>query len=149
MNELCNILHDLNSKKTALWMQMCFVEVLAAMLAERLMANGTQIYINPDEIKWPDGTISKPCESKGKGQKKRKKNPNSKDGVYGRIVNEYGGHKKNPSTSGAGDAQNSVMVVNAKEIADTYNKEEQPKKKSRGSVCIAFVFSFKIFHSIT
>ena len=94
MNELCNILHDLNSKKTALWMQMRFVEVLAAMLAERLMANGTQIYINPDEIKWPDGTISKPCESKGKGQKKRKKKPNSKDGVYGRIVNEYGGRKK-------------------------------------------------------
>ena len=85
MNELCNILHDLNSKKTALWMQMHFVEVLAAMLAERLMANGTQIYINPDEIKWPDGTISKPCESKGKGQKKRKKNPNSKDGYTGGL----------------------------------------------------------------
>ena len=112
-------------------MQMRFVEVLAAMLAERLMANGTQIYINPDEIKWPDGTISKLCESKGKGQKKRKKNPNSKDGVYGRIVNEYGGRKKNPSTSGAGDAQNSVMVVNAKEIADTSKKEEQPKKEKQ------------------
>ena len=33
MNELSNILHDLNAKKIPLWMQMHFIEVLAAMLA--------------------------------------------------------------------------------------------------------------------
>ena len=73
MNELSNILHDLNAKKIPLWMQMHFIEVLAAMLAERLMAHGTQIYINPDKIKWPDGSVSKHCESKGKGQNKKEK----------------------------------------------------------------------------
>ena len=83
--------------------------------------------------------------------KRRKKTPNSKDGVYGRIVNEYGGRKKGPSTStsGAGDAQNAVVVENAQEIADTSEKEEQPKKKSRGSVCIAFVFNIIILNAIT
>ena len=135
MHELSNILHDLNAKRNPIWLQMHFLEVLAAMLAERLMANGTQIYINPDEIKWPDGTISKPCESKAKSQKRKKKNPSSKDGVYGKIVNEYGGRKKgqNPSTSSAGDGQQDVVVVNAQEIAEQSATEDQPKKKNRGT----------------
>ena len=76
MNELSNILHELNSKKVPLWMQMRFVEIFASMLAENLMQHGTKIYSCPDEIKWPDGTVSKPVESKGKGRRK-KKNPNS------------------------------------------------------------------------
>ena len=86
MNELSNILHDLNAKKIPLWMQMHFIEVLAAMLAERLMEHGTQIYINPDEIKWPDGTVSKHCESKGKGQKKEKKTLIQKMGYMAELL---------------------------------------------------------------
>ena len=95
VNELSNILHDLNAKKTPIWMQIRFIEVFASVLAEKLMSHGTKIYFCPDEIKWPDGTLSKPCKSKGlKGQKK-KKNPTGKDGVYAKIVHEYGG-RKNP-----------------------------------------------------
>ena len=79
-------------------MQMHFIEVSAAMLAERLIAHCTQTYITPDEIKWPDSTICKPCDSQGKGQRMRKKKKhNSKDGVYGRRVNEYSGRKKSPN----------------------------------------------------
>ena len=80
INELTNILNDFNKKKVALWMQMRFLEVFASVLAEKIMSEGTQIFVNPDEIKWPDGTISKPVDSK---TKKKKKKPNSKDGVYG------------------------------------------------------------------
>ena len=42
MNELSNILHELNSKKVPLWMQMRFVEIFASMLAENLMQHGTK-----------------------------------------------------------------------------------------------------------
>ena len=45
---------------------MRFLEVFASVLAEKLMSEGTQIFVNPDEIKWPDGTVSKPVDSKGK-----------------------------------------------------------------------------------
>ena len=80
VNELSNILSDLNSKKTPIWMQMRFVEVLASMLAEKIMMHGTKIFVSPDEIKWPDGTVTKPYESKGLKGRRKKKNPNSKDG---------------------------------------------------------------------
>ena len=45
--------------------------------------------MDPEEITWPDGTVSKPPSHKKKG-KGRKKNPNSKYGVYSLIVHEYG-----------------------------------------------------------
>ena len=48
--------------------------------------------LDPEEILWPDGTVSKaPANDKGpRGGRKKKVNPNSKHGVFGKIVNEYG-----------------------------------------------------------
>ena len=126
INELSNILSDLNSKKTPLWMQMRFVEVFASMLAEQLMAHGTKIFVSPDEIKWPDGTVTKPYESKGLKGRKKKKNPHAKDGVYGRIVHEYGGRNKKTKSE---EAANQVLVVNV----DNEGGGDEPKKKNRGT----------------
>ena len=109
-------------------MQMRFVEVLASMLAEKIMMHGTKIFVSPDEIKWPDGTVTKPYESKGLKGRRKKKNPNSKDGVYSRIVHEYGGRKKAQNTETA----NNVIVVNVDGQGDTGSAEE-PKKKNRGT----------------
>ena len=112
---------------------MRFLEIFASLLAEKLMAEGTQIFVNPDEIKWPDGTISKPVDSQ---QKRRKKKPNSKDGLYGRLVNELGGCKKGNNPKKESENANAVIVVNADEQqSDNGNAAggDQPKKKSWGS----------------
>ena len=53
---------------------MCTLEILSALLAEELVRNGTQINLNPEEIIWPDGTISKPpSHDRGPRVGKRKK----------------------------------------------------------------------------
>ena len=59
IGELTELLNDLNGKKFPLWQQMRTIEILSALLAEELMRNGTQINLDPEEIIWPDGTISK------------------------------------------------------------------------------------------
>ena len=124
VNELSNLLNDFNKRKIALWIQMRFLEVFASLLAEKIMSDGAHIYVNPDEIKWPDGTISRPVDSKNK---KKKKKPNSRDGVYGRVVHEYGGRKKS-SASTEKEKENSrpVVVLSEEEQAAT---AEQTKKK--------------------
>ena len=111
---------------------MRFLEVFASVLAEKLMSEGTQIFVNPDEIKWPNGTVSKPVDSKGK---RKKKKPNSKDGVYGRLVNEMGGRKKAvASTSKEPVKDDVVIVVNPGEeerpVAGAGG--DQPRKKNKG-----------------
>ena len=112
-------------------MQMRFLEVFASVLAEKLMADGTQIYVNPDEIKWPDGTVSRPVDSKGK--KKSKKKPNSRDGVYGRVVHEYGGRRKSASASTSTDKENPKQVVVLNEEEQLAASADQAKKKNRGT----------------
>ena len=59
VTELTELLNDLNGKKFPLWQQMHTLEILLALLAEELIRNGTQINLDPEEIIWPDGTISK------------------------------------------------------------------------------------------
>ena len=77
---------------------MCTLEILSALLAEELMRNGTQINLDPEEIIWPDGTVSKaPSNETGpRGGRRKKLNPNSKNGIFGEVVHEYG--PKNKST---------------------------------------------------
>ena len=77
---------------------------------------------------FPNRWIAKP--------KKKKKKPNSKDGVYGRLVNEIGGRKKAvASTSKAPVTDDSVIVINAENekrpVAGAGG--DQPRKKSKGS----------------
>ena len=133
VNELSNLLNDFNKQKVALWMQMRFLEVFASVLAEKLMTDGTQIYVNPDEIKWPDGTVSRPIDSKG--NKKKKKKPNSRDGIYGHVVHDYSGRKKTASASTSATNPGQVVVLNEDEQLAAASAE-QAKKKTRGT-CVA------------
>ena len=53
------------------------IEILSAVLAEDIMANSTKINLDPEEIEWLDGTISKAPvhEKKGRGVDARKEIP--------------------------------------------------------------------------
>ena len=128
VNEISNTLNEFNKRKIALWMQMRFLEVFASLLAEKIMGDGAHIYVNPDEIKWPDGTVSRPVDSKDKNKKKK---PNSRDGISGRVVHEYGGRKK-ASASIEKENARPVVVLNEEEQSAAA-AEEQTKKKSRGT----------------
>ena len=88
--------------------------------------------MSPDEIKWPDGTVTKPYESKGLKGRKKKKNPHTKDGVYGRIVHEYGGRNKKAKND---EASNQVVVVNVDNEGEK-GAGDEPKKKNRGTNCM-------------
>ena len=88
------------------------LEILSAILAEELMRNGTQINLDPEEIIWPDGSTSKaPDHVKGPtGGRKRKAIPSSKNGVFGKIVTEYG-----PKNKTGVQPKSSTVVVPAQE----------------------------------
>ena len=92
-DELALLLNDLSKAKMPLWQQMHVIEILSATLVEDLIANKTVFHLDPEEIIWPDGTITRAPtnERKGKGKgSKKKSNPNSKFGVFGKIVHEFG-----------------------------------------------------------
>ena len=59
MDELVNLIHQLNVDKVSLWKQMRIIEIVSAVIAERLLENGTQFIIDPDQVIWPDGKITK------------------------------------------------------------------------------------------
>ena len=108
------------------------LEILSAILAEELMRNGTQINLDPEEIIWPDGTTAKaPDHEKGlRGGQKRKTSPSSKNGVFGKIVNEYG-----PKNKTGVLLQSSAVVfrpeqrnANAEEQDENVDIVDTPKK---------------------
>ena len=135
INELSNLLADLDKKrKMALWMQMRAIEIIASVLADRLMQNGTKIFVDPEEIHWPDGTVSKPCESEtGNKKKKKKRNATAKDGVFGKIVHEYGPRKKaSASASTSNETRSTVVVVKPQDAQDGSGDQAPKTPKRRG-----------------
>ena len=130
--ELTELLNDLNGKKFPLWQQMRTIEILSALLAEELMRNGTQFNLDPEEIIWPDGTISKPpLNEKGpRGGRRKKNNPNSKNGIFRKVVNEYG-----PKNKTSVQPQDTVIVTPQQQTAATEQdaqatlSKEDPTKK--------------------
>ena len=64
------------------------VEITAALIAETLIELGVSIVTQPEEIHWPNGTVSKapePGKKKKGGKKNEKKN---KHGIFGQIVSD-------------------------------------------------------------
>ena len=59
MDELVNLIHQLNVDKVSLWKQMRIIKIVSAVIAERLIENGTQFIIDPNQVIWPDGKITK------------------------------------------------------------------------------------------
>ena len=103
------------------------IEVLSAVIAEELMARNTLIHLDPEEICWPDGNVTKPPSNetkKGRG-KAKKKNLNSKHGVYGKIVHEYGVK----STVSREQLTSNIVLVTAQEQQE---KEKEASEKENG-----------------
>ena len=91
IDQLRMLMSGMEKNKTPLWQQMRVVEIVSAVLAEKIMSNGCTINLEPEEILWSDGTVSKPAPPpKGRGRKKKKPDPMSKNGIYSVIVNTYG-----------------------------------------------------------
>ena len=111
------------------------LEILSAILAEELMRNGTQINLDPEEIIWPDGTTSKaPEHEKGpRGGRKRKAIASSKNGVFGKIITDYG-----PKNKTGVQPKNSTVIVPPQQGNNEQQQElniqegDTPKK---GTIC--------------
>ena len=73
-DELALLLHDLHKAKMPLWQQMHTLEILSVTIAEDLIANGTVFNLDPEEITWTNGVITRPPPMKRrvKGHGKRK-----------------------------------------------------------------------------
>ena len=79
---------ELAKEDLVLWKQMRCVEITAALIAETLLELGVSIITQPEEIHWPNGTVSKapePGKKKKGGKKNEKKN---KHGIFGQIVSD-------------------------------------------------------------
>ena len=86
---------------------MRIIEIVSAVLAERLMDNGTQFAMDPDQIIWSDGKITKVQTPQKKGRGRGKKvPPTSKNGVFRKIVQNFG-----PKGVSAGVVTNEVEVI--------------------------------------
>ena len=125
MNELSNLLHQLNERKMPLWQQMRTIEIVSAVLAEELMSQGTVINLDPEEIQWTDGSISKPPQHDKKAKGRKKTNPNSKHGVFGKIVHEYGPKNTSKTQSGTSTV---VTKKNTSESEDANSDSANGKK---------------------
>ena len=90
-DELREFLAHLEKDKTPIWKQMRCLEILAAVLAEELMNQGTKILMDPDEIVWPDKTVTRaPTKAELQKMKKNgKQHEKTKHGVFGDLVSKY------------------------------------------------------------
>ena len=131
MNELSILLNELNERKMPLWQQMRMIEIVSAVLAEELMTQGTVINLDPEEILWTDGSVSRPQGNEKKGKGRKKTNPTSKHGVFGKIVHEYG-PKCNAKINSSGPS--TVVTKSNKDGGDDINDSSAPGKKTGTSI---------------
>ena len=125
------------------------LEILSAILAEDVMRNGTQINLDPEEIIWPDGSTTKATENlKGpRGGRKRKAIASSKNGVFGKIVNEYGPKNK----TRVQPKSTTILVPVQEKNNDAADQDVQegdiPKKGTK--TCKLAQFMFRLFCKIS
>ena len=128
-DEIRVLLSGLNKQKTPLWQQMRVLEIISAVLAEKIMGNGCIINLDPEEIIWSDGTVSRPPTPE-KGKRKRKKpEPMSKNGIYSVVVHSLGPKSKNPTL-----AEQNVVIVKPQDQLPV--AETTPQKKKTGAILI-------------
>ena len=110
------------------------IEIAAAVVAERLMDNGTQFIMDPNQVIWPDGKITKMPSPQKKGRARTKKVPaTSKNGVFSKIIQSYG-----PKGGSVATMTNEVEVIlpssdkSDNEGASTSKSEGTAGQKRRG-----------------
>ena len=81
----------MNKEKLALWKQMRALEIISAVLAECLMQQGTVFCIDPEQITWPDKTVTSALTRNEirKLKKQGKVSAKTKHGLWGDLVHRY------------------------------------------------------------
>ena len=122
IDQMQSLMTDMDQNKTPLWQQMRVVEIASAVLADKVMNNGCTINLEPEEIVWSDGTITKASPPpKGRGRKKKKPDLMSKNGIFSVIVRTYGPRGKDMQ-----QVQPNVVVVQAaNEVHATLSATQQ------------------------
>ena len=129
INQLESLMTHMEKNKTPLWQQMRVVEIVSAVIAERIMSNGCTIYLEPEEIFWSDGTVSEATPPpKGRGRKKKKPDPMGRNGIYAVTVNTYG-----PRGKGIQKSDSNVVVVQptAQPQATTSSVQQTTPRKGK------------------
>ena len=117
---------------------MRILEIVSAVVAEKLMDNGTQFVIDPDQVIWPDGKITKVNTPQKKGRGRAKKTPpTSKNGVFGKIVQNFGSKNSNATASASVLTNEVEVIVPSAEKeksagAESMQSEGNPVPKRRG-----------------
>ena len=130
INQLESLMTHMEKNKTLLWQQMRVVEIVSAVIAERIMSNGCTINLEPEEIFWSDGTVSKAAPSpKARGRKKKKPDPMGRNGIYAVIVNTYGPRGKGIQKS---DSNVVVQPADQPQVTTSSVQKTTPRKGKTG-----------------
>ena len=126
--ELQNLLFELAKEDLVLWKQMRCIEITAALIAETLIELGVSIVTQPDEVYWPNGTVSTAPDpgKKKKGGKKAEKN--NKHGIFGQIVSDLA--PKLPKQKASND-QGSNEPEERSNASQTSAKSKKTSAKSK------------------
>ena len=129
--EIQNLLYDLVKEDMVLWKQMRCVEITVALIAETLIELGVSIITQPEEIHWPNGTVSKPNQPTKKKRGAKKAENKNKQGIFGQIVSDLA--PKLPKES-HGESTGSDEGSQAKQSASkTRSKKTSSKTKKTDS----------------
>ena len=109
------------------------VEITAALVAETLIELGVSIVTQPDEIHWPNGTVSKSPEPTKK--RKGKKTEKNKHGIFGQLVSDLAPklpkQKKNVNDQGSSEPAEGASVASVKKRKVTSKTKAKNTDKNR------------------
>ena len=131
--ELQNLLFELAKEDMVLWKQMRSIEITAALIAETLIELGVSIITQPEEVHWPNGSVSKapePGKKKRGGKKVEKKN---KHGIFGQVVSDLAPKlpKQGNRSNGKGSNESSNNSSTGACSASTKSRKNSAKSKGK------------------
>ena len=104
---------------------MCALEIISAILVECLMQEGTVFCLDPEQITWPDGTVTSALTRNEirKLKKQGKVSAKTKHSLWGDIVHRYSNGKGTAETPAAEAPSSNV------ELPTAVPKKGRPKGK--------------------
>ena len=130
-DQLRCLVQNLCEEKVVAWKQMRIVEFVGAVLAETLLENQVEIYLEPPQIQWPNGNITKVTNAMKKQKGKYGKNV-AKNGVAGEIVVKY--RLRNASSTAISQPKTGCETEAGPSCTSSNapNDEPKPKKNTKG-----------------